>query len=121
MAIKFSFIIKEKILYIKTEGFDESLDEVIEYGISVRNILAENNIKKALLDETELEYRLDFSSNVCLIKYYEKILINIDKIAVVCNKKFYEEVKFLELMAQNRWLPINIFTEMDAAEIWLKT
>jgi hypothetical protein len=41
------------------------------------------------------------------------------RIAVICQEKYLEQVRFLEITAQNRGLNIKFFLNTDSAERWL--
>jgi len=41
------------------------------------------------------------------------------KVAVVCKAEQYDSKSFLETTAQNRWVDLRVFTDVQSAEEWL--
>ena len=120
MAIQYSFSIEDELLVVTASGFDESLDEVLEYGMATIQAALQGNCTAILSDETGLEYRLGtfdtFKAAEALANYAPRL----NKAAITCNPQYLQDAQFWETVAVNRGLSVRAFLDIGAARSWLQ-
>jgi hypothetical protein len=119
MSIQYVLQPEGDLLTVKTSGFDENLQEVEQYGLTILEACKEGNYARVLCDETELEYRLStldtYESAVFLASQAPRLI----KAAIVCNPKFVQDAHFWETVATNRGLTVRVFKDVESARAWL--
>ncbi len=119
MAIHFNFSTEGDLLVVTTSGFDESLEEVLQYGQAIIQEALRGNHVTVLCDETQLEYRLGIFDTYKAAESMAVWVPNLRKAAVVCNPQSISDAKFWETVAVNRGLRVRAFTDTDSARSWL--
>ncbi|GJQ61348.1 MAG: hypothetical protein SCALA702_04010 [Melioribacteraceae bacterium] len=119
MAINFTYETYEDLLKVKTNGYDESYEQALEYGQNVVNIAYQNNCSHILCDETELQYRLTIPETYNLVHELSYLASAKFRIAIVSTIVNKYAGKFFILTAGNRGATIDFFTDMRKAEKWL--
>lgn len=119
MAISYEIIIHQDYLEVKSEGFDESLQEVEDYANSIAKIALENGKNKILCDERKLRYSLSIFETFELAEAEAKHLSTAPRIAIVFNSNYTEYARFFETAAINRGLIVKVTTDIDEAKKWL--
>lgn len=119
MSIQYVLKSEDDLLTVKTAGFDESLEEVEQYGLAILEACKQGNYSRVLCDETELEYRLStldtYQSAVFLASQAPRLI----KAAIVYNEKFVQDARFWETVATNRGLTVRVFKDAESARDWL--
>lgn len=119
MAITFEHHIKDNTLLIKTQGTDDNLEEVGNYGRQILGLAIKNNCERVLCDERDLEYQLSFTDTYDMAEAASQEAKSLRKIAIVCGKKYLKEGKFYELVSQNRGLNMLVTDDIDQANQWI--
>jgi hypothetical protein len=120
MAISFEHNIEGNTLKIKAHGYDESIADVEEYGFAILSLVIQNGCRHVLCDERDLEYRLSTSDTFDLAEVAAREAKQVEKIAVICDKRFMNEAAFYETVAQNRGLTIRVSADEKSIMEWLK-
>jgi hypothetical protein len=120
MAIEYEMHVEGDILYVTTSGFDETLEEVMDYGTAVQRAAREKDCPYILVDETDLQYRLSTIDTYDLAKYYAYTFRDATKVALVTNEENMEDAKFWETAVVNRGLSYRVFSSKEEARAWLK-
>jgi len=120
MSIHYTIACNGDTLFIRTSGYDESLEEVEAYGNAIIRECLQCGAKRVLCDETALEYRLStldtFNIGKSLVSRIQNKPITI---AIACNPQFREDARFFENVVVNRGLTLRMFPDVESAEIWL--
>ncbi len=119
MAISFEFQFKEGILLVKAKGRDESVEEVIGYGLSIKEEALRLGAEKILCDERQLIYALGTFNTFESAEFIAEHVPKIAKVAVVCDPSNLGEAQFYETVVVNRGLELRVFTQMNEAKNWL--
>lgn len=119
MAISFNMQIEGDLLKVTTAGFDESLEEVAEYGQTVMNTAIAHECSRILCDERVLEYRLNTMDTYELANIYASLFPKLVKIAIVCDPQGVADAAFFEDVAVNRGLMVKAFKDLTTAQDWI--
>ncbi len=119
MAIHYSMKTEGSLLVVTASGFDESLEEVQQYGLAVVQACRQGGHARVLCDEQELEYRLGTLDTFKSAEFLAAQAPRIGRAAIVCNTKFNRDAEFWETVAVNRGLTVRFFKDMDTARQWL--
>lgn len=119
MAIHYKMELEGDLLNVETSGFDESLEEVQQYGMDIIDACRRGNHTHVLCDERNLEYRLSTFDTYQSAEFMAAQIPRLAKAAVVCNEKFINDAKFWETVAVNRGLVVRVFKDIDSARLWL--
>lgn len=119
MAIQYTFQNAGDQLNVTAVGFDESLEEVEQYGLSIIQACQAQHCTHVLCNELDLEYRLGTLDTFQAAEYIASLAPRVAKVAVVCNEKFVADARFWENVAVNRGLRVRVFKSQDAAQTWL--
>ncbi len=119
MAIDFTACKKGDTLLVHAHGFDESLEQVEQYGMSIIAAALEQGAAQVLCDERELEYRLGTLDTYDAAAHIAAHAPAVCKVAIVCRPADIADAKFWETVAVNRGLTVRIFKEITDAYIWL--
>lgn len=119
MAINYKTHVEGDILHVTTSGFGESLEDVIAYGEAVIAEAKKHGCTRLLMDERNLDYRIDTVDIYRLANYYTNTYHSAGKIAFVTSEENIEDAKFWETAVRNRGLLCRIFTLKEEAEAWL--
>jgi hypothetical protein len=120
MAIKYTMRNDGDLLIVETTGFDESLEEVQQYGLAILNACKQGDYTKVLCNEINLEYRLGTFDTFLAAEFMASQIPKLGKAAIVCNGTFIEDAKFWETVAVNRGLIVHVFKDVESARIWLE-
>jgi len=118
-VIQYTFEKRGDMLVVETNGFDESLEEVIAYNDAVKAEAAKLECDKILADERGLEYRLSVIDTYELGDYLSRTAAMFAKIAIVTNEGNREAAQFWENVASNRGIVVRVFYAFEEAEEWL--
>jgi hypothetical protein len=121
MAIDYKIERRGDILFVETQGFDESLEEAIEYNNAVKERAQELGCRKVLCDERDLEYRLSVVDTYQLGEHAAQIANTFAKIAIVTSAPNQEAAEFWENVTKNRGVVARVFYTVAAAQDWLET
>ena len=119
MSIKYNIENKENYLLVEASGFDESLEEVMQYGAAIIQKAVKLNTTRVLCDERELEYRLNTIDTFKSAEFIAEQAPSIARLGLVCNPKNFEDADFWENVAVNRGLKIKFFTDLEEAKHWV--
>lgn len=117
--IQYTFTREENLLIVESSGYDENLDEVMQYGQAVIEECNRGGYSHLMCIETELEYRLGTFDTYELAKAASEHARNMGRAAIVCNTKDIEDAKFWETVAVNRGLTVRVFKDVKSARAWL--
>ncbi len=120
MSIHYAFKPENNVLIVETSGFDETLEEVMQYGLSVIEEAKNGNYTRVLCNEIDLEYRLGTFDIYELAAFTASSVSCVARVAVVCNSKFMADAAFWETVSVNRGLEARVFKDLDKARLWLK-
>lgn len=120
MAIKFDIKIFEDVIFSKSEGKDDNLEEVINFGEEIAKTAIKEKINKILSDERKLEYNLSISETFQLAKTHADKYSVIVYLAIVTSNNNLEVANFFEIVSNNRGLVVKIFTKLNDAIQWLE-
>jgi hypothetical protein len=120
MSIQYSLKTEGDLLTVKTSGFDESLQEVEQYGMAIIEACLAGNHSQVLCDESELEYRLSTLDTYRSAEYLAAQVPRLARVALVCNEKFIKDAHFWETVAVNRGMMIRVFKNVESARHWLE-
>ncbi len=119
MAINYETHVEGDTLHVTTSGFGESLEEVKAYGEAVVAEAKKRGCTQLLLDESNLDYRINTVDIYRLANYYTNTYHSAAKVAIVTGEDNLEDAKFWETAVRNRGLLCRIFTLKEEAEAWL--
>jgi hypothetical protein len=119
MAIDYTFHIEKGILTVTAIGFDESMEEVLAYGLAVMNVGIESNVRCILCDETQLEYRISTGDTYASAAALAKAAPRVARIAIVPRPQSYQDAAFWETVVVNRGLTARVFRDVESARAWL--
>lgn len=119
MSIKYMFSVEENLLVVTASGFDENLEEVLEYGMAVIREAVKGNHTAVLCDETGLEYRLETLDTYRSAEFISQQAPRIARVALVCKLQAFTDAKFWETVVVNRGLRVRFFKNIPEARIWL--
>jgi hypothetical protein len=119
MAIDYIAEQKGDTLLVRAHGFDESLEQVQQYGMDIIAAAVEQNVTQVLCDERELEYRLGTFDTYTAAAHIAGHAPAVCKVAIVCRPADIADAKFWETVAVNRGLTVRIFKELAEAQTWL--
>jgi hypothetical protein len=120
MAITYNMAKKGDTLIVETEGFDESLEEVIAYNNAVKEKAEALNCTNILCDERELEYRLSIADTYQLGEHLSHLHI-FGKIAIITGEENKDAAQFWEDVASNRGALVRVFYDEAAATAWVSS
>jgi len=120
VSLEYSFSITDRLLQVRTKGFDDGLDEAVSYGEAIINYCLENKCRQVLMDESEMSAVLDEVSQYEMVqRLLTQIPYGLD-VAIVANSMNQKETSFGVLVAENRGVHISIFDSVESARAWLK-
>ena len=119
MAIEFHCTIENTLLLVKTSGYDESLEEVQQYGLALIQACQEHGVTRVLCDESELEYRLGTLDIFESAAFMSQAAPEVARAAIVCNPRHAADAQFWETVAVNRGLQVRFFPDIEKARAWL--
>jgi hypothetical protein len=120
MAIDFQIALEGNTVVVKSTGYDDSLEEVQQYGLAIITACIESGATRILCDETELEYRLGTFDLYYYAMFLSEHTPRVGRAAVVCNERFFSDTQFWETVAVNRGLMVHVFTDVNSARVWLQ-
>ena len=119
MVITFNTRMEDGILVIESSGFDESLKEVLDYGMAVYQTAIMNKCNRILCDETKLEYRLNTLETFKSAEFISESVPSLARVALVCKPENINDASFWETVAVNRGLQVRVFTDSEKARKWV--
>ena len=120
MAIQYTLNGEGDTLMVKAAGFDESLEQVQEYGMAILSACMEGGYTRVLCNEVELEYRLGTFDTYADAAFMSAHVPRVARVAIVCNPKFIDDARFFEDVAVNRGLTVRVFQDPAIASQWLR-
>lgn len=120
MAIHFTMDGDGDTLLVNASGFDESLEQVREYGMAIIAACVEGGFTHVFCDERELEYRLATIDTLDAAAFISEHAPRVGKIAIVCDPKGSADARFFEDVAVNRGLTVRAFKDPGGARHWLE-
>lgn len=120
MAIHYTLAIEDDILVVHASGFDESLEQVEQYGLAIIQAAVQNQVTHVLCNETDLVYQLDTMDTYQAAEFIALNAPHVARVAIICNPKFILDVQFWENVVVNRGLTARFFKDADSALLWLK-
>lgn len=119
MSISYSFDYNGDTLIVKAKGFDDSLDDVINYNSAVEKEAIRAECNKIICDERELEYKLNVSDTYELAKFMSEKIQRDFRIAIITLEENKDIVEFWENVSSNRGIQVRVFFKMDDGFKWL--
>lgn len=119
MAIHYTAEVQGEILCVTASGFDENLEDVLNYGTGIIGLCQQSGVTRVLCDETALEYRLGTLDTYELGKFISEHVPSVARVAIVCNPKFLTMTDFFEDVVVNRGLSFRFFVDFDSSKRWL--
>ena len=119
MALDFTTKVVGKLLEVTSTGYDETVEDSVNYGEAILKVCAEHQCNKILVDETGLTKVLDTVGQYELVtRLIAKVPYYIE-VAMVVNPANYAETSFGSTVAVNRGVNIQVFTSVEEAREWL--
>lgn len=119
MAINIQFHAADNVLVTTASGFDDGLNEVIEYNNKILEEAIRHNCTSILCDERNLEYRLSVFETFKLGQYLAENIRFIRKIAIVSDNRHMDILTFWENVTNNRGVHARVFYNTEDAMNWL--
>lgn len=119
MAIHSTFHIANDLLTVTASGFDESVEEVMAYGMAVVQTAIESDTRHILVDETGLEYRISTGDTYAAAAAIANAAPRVARIALVPRAEDYQDAAFWETVVVNRGLTARVFRDVESARAWL--
>jgi len=119
MAIDFQIRIEDDLVFAAASGYDENLEEALDYNRAVLQACIEHDCSRILTDERELEYRLDTVDTFELATQAARAVPSLTKIAIATGPSNQADADFYETVAVNRGLSVKFFPDLDSARAWL--
>jgi hypothetical protein len=120
MAIDYSFHVDDDLLRVKASGRDESLEEVMAYGMAIIEAAKESGCTRVLCDELELDYALGTFDTFEAAKFIADQVPGVAKVAIVCKPEYADDADFWETVATNRGMLVRMFHDLEEAEAWIR-
>ena len=121
MSYNLTFEKKDDVLWVTAAG-TRSFEAVLAMSKDILAALAENKVKKVLIDVRALEGRLGTIDSYEIVdQHFRKIQDRsvITHCAIVDLKEFEHSYRFFENLATNRGFTLRIFPDTDQALAWL--
>ena len=120
MAIEYSTENKKKYFLVKSRGESDDLDEISRYAREIAELCKEQGQRNMLIDETHRQYILaEVLDLYKLANFFKTLDISSLRIAIICQPKYLEHIRFLETTANNRGMNLKFFLDPDSAKRWL--
>lgn len=119
MAIDFVANVDGNTLLVKASGFDESLDQVLQYGLAIIGECQRSGVSRVLCDERDLEYRLNTLDIYESAAFIADHAPGVARVAIACNPRDIDDGRFWETVAANRGLTVRVFKDIESARSWL--
>lgn len=120
MAIDYSFHVDGNLLRVKASGRDESLEEVMAYGLAIIETAKESGCTRVLCDELELDYALGTFDTFEAAKFIAEQVPGVARVAIVCKQEQADDAEFWETVATNRGMSVRMFHDLEEAEAWIR-
>lgn len=119
MAIQVEHRIDDGVLRVTATGFDESLQQVEDYGQTVIAVAAAHDCTRIICDETGLKYTLSTINTYELAKFLSVAMPKVARVAIICSPQQAKDADFWETVAVNRGLQVRVFKDEASAEAWI--
>jgi hypothetical protein len=119
LAINTQFHVIGNVLVTTASGFDEGLNEVIDYNYKILEEAIRHNCTGVLCDERNLKYRLSLFETYQLGQYMTENIRFIKHIAIISNNSHEEILSFWENVTNNRGVHARVFYNTEEAINWL--
>lgn len=119
MGIHYSAKVDGDVLVVTATGFDESADEVRQYGLWVIGEGKRTGVARILCDERELEYRLSTLDTYATAAFIAAEAPRLARVAIVCSPRSMDDARFFENVAVNRGLTVRAFEDIAEARAWV--
>lgn len=120
MTITYQSELKDGILLVTASGRDDSAQEVIDYGLAVIDLAVTSGARRILCDERGLDYALGTLDTYRVATEIAGRAPGAARVAIVCKPQDFEDGKFWENVAVNRFLDVHVDTDMARALRWLR-
>ncbi len=120
MAIEFEMQVEGTTLVVTVRGYDESVEEVQQYGMAIVEAAQQHGCTRALCIESDLEYRLGTFDIYQAASFISEHARSVGRAAILCNERFIEDAHFWETVATNRGVAVRVFKNEAAARQWLE-
>lgn len=120
MTITFTSEIEGDLLVVTTQGIDDDLHQVIDYGQAVIDLAVRSGTRRVLCDERNLVYTLGTTDTFELARTIVDLAPAVGRVAIVCRPPDFEDGKFWETVATNRGLRVRAFLDVAQARAWLE-
>ena len=120
MSIEYSTKNKDKYFLVNCSGESSELEVVSNYAREVSELCKKQGYKRMLVDERKREYRLSEVLDLYkLANFFVTLDISSIRIAIVCQPRYIDHVRFFETTVNNRGMQIKYFVDPDSAKRWL--
>ena len=120
MAIHFTSTVADDTLLVTATGYDESLEQVQQYGLAIIEACRQGGVTCVLCNEVDLEYRLNIIDTFRAAEFIAAQAPQVARVAIVCNPNQLDDTKFFEAVAVNRGLTVRLFNDLQVAAQWLR-
>ncbi|NSW52670.1 MAG: hypothetical protein HPY85_09220 [Anaerolineae bacterium] len=120
MAIHYTFAVINDTLHVTTTGMDETTEEVLAYKQAVIRAGITGNVRKILLDETGLVYRISLGDTYASAAAVAEAAPRVVRVALVPRPQGYQDGAFWETVVVNRGLTARVFPDVESAHAWLQ-
>ena len=107
-------------LHVVPRGEDESLQEMLNYSRHVIEQAREHGVRRVLLDERRLTYRLGTFDTYELARQTAEQTPEAAFVPLMPNPEGIEDAAFWENVVVHRGLTACVFRKVDAARAWLE-
>jgi hypothetical protein len=119
MAINYEIDTLDNLVFVRSTGYDENLEEVVAYGQAILEACVSSGCNRLLCDERGLEYRLGTADIYDHANMMAERAPALGRAAIVCDPACGEDAEFWETVAVNRGLMVRMFMDIDEARRWL--
>lgn len=119
MAISYTVQVDGDTLYVKTQGSDDNVEEVVQYGLAIIQAAQAAGCRHVRCDELALTYRLGTFDTFTVAETLSRHAPHVARVAIVCNPRYLPDAEFWETVAVNRGLTVRVFSQRTNAEAWL--
>ena len=120
MSIEYSTKNKDKYFLVNCSGESSELEVVSNYAREVSGLCKKQGYKRMLVDERKREYKLSEVLDLYkLANFFVTLDISSIRIAIVCQPRYIDHVRFFETTVNNRGMQIKYFVDPDGAKRWL--
>lgn len=119
MSLEYDFEVEGDLLIVRTNGYDDDINEAVAYGEAIIKNCVENTCSRLLMDETGMTDVLDIVSQYQMVQRLRPLIPYQLSVAIVANPDHYKDTSFGSMVAENRGIKVRVFTSMEDAMEWL--